>query len=424
VTTTPESAHASEDELPGRAESTRGRPNPLRLLAADRNSRLYLAGRLVTAFGDAALCLTVGVWVTTLSGSSSAAGLVFFAFAVGTLCSPFGAIYVDRIRRRPLLICLNVLTALLVLLLMAAHTRHDLWLIYTVMMGYGLTTSTGGSAGSALLQLVLPKDALVEAIGLLQTAAQILLLTAPLLTTALLVKFGPSPAIALDAASFLIAAITVSRLRLQEAEPSPPAGSFLADALSGIRHICASQALRRVTLTCVFAVCAIGLQETVVFSVVREGLHRSPAFVAVLSTVDGIGAAAAGTVTASFVRRYGSARTRRVGLGIVACGFCLQSTGSLPATLLGCFLTGAGLCADSISAMSVITLRTPPEMMGRTSAAFTLALALPQTLFIAVGAELQAFVDYPVILLSVAGILAATAVWLRPGAEERYSASP
>jgi hypothetical protein len=53
----------------------------------------------------------MGIWVKILTGSSSAAGLVFFAFTCGILLAPVTGLLADRMRRRPLLIASNLAAA-------------------------------------------------------------------------------------------------------------------------------------------------------------------------------------------------------------------------------------------------------------------------------------------------------------------------
>ena len=54
----------------------------MRQLLAHRNARLYLSGQVMSLLGDGALWLAMGIWIKVLTGSSSAAGLSFFALAL------------------------------------------------------------------------------------------------------------------------------------------------------------------------------------------------------------------------------------------------------------------------------------------------------------------------------------------------------
>jgi MFS family permease len=83
----------------------------VRTLLAHRDARFYLAGQVLSTVGDNALWLAMGIWVKILTGSSSAAGLVFFAFTCGILLAPVTGLLADRMRRRPLLIAANLAAA-------------------------------------------------------------------------------------------------------------------------------------------------------------------------------------------------------------------------------------------------------------------------------------------------------------------------
>ena len=60
----------------------------MRRVLARRDMRLYLAGQTFSVFGDTALWLALGVWAKELTGSSAAAGMVFFFLAAPQLVSP------------------------------------------------------------------------------------------------------------------------------------------------------------------------------------------------------------------------------------------------------------------------------------------------------------------------------------------------
>jgi MFS family permease len=137
----------------------------MRNLLRIRNVRIYLLGDVVSTLGDNALWLAMAIWVKEMTGSSAWAGLVIFCFTLGNLFSPLGGVLADRFRRRPLLICANLLAAALVLLILLVHGRSSMWLIFLVMFLYGVTGSVLGPAETALLPALVPADLLAEANG-------------------------------------------------------------------------------------------------------------------------------------------------------------------------------------------------------------------------------------------------------------------
>lgn len=83
--------------------------------------RRLLVGWSLSNFGDSALYLSLAIWAKDLTGSNSAAGLVFFALAVPVFLSPLGGHLADRVRRRPLLVVVNLLGAAMVLSLFGSR---------------------------------------------------------------------------------------------------------------------------------------------------------------------------------------------------------------------------------------------------------------------------------------------------------------
>jgi MFS family permease len=394
----------------------------MRRLLAHRNARLYLSGQVMSLLGDGALWLAMGIWIKVLTGSSSAAGLSFFALALGSLCGPLGGMLADKVRRRPLLIATNLATAGLVLLLLLVRDRDQVWLIYAVMLGYGVSGSILGPAQTALVQAIVPAELLGEANSVLQTAQQGLRLVTPLAGAGLFAVFGPAPVIIGDAATFLVAVATLVAIRLRERHPAPSGQRWLAELTAGARHIAGTIVLRQLTITAAVVVTAYGLSETVIFAVVSQGLHRPTTFLGILVAAQGAGAIAAGLSAAPLMGRLTEGLLAGLGMIIAAAGFLLLIPSQLPAVLAGCVLLGGSISWIIVGIMTLFQRRTPPELMGRTDAAFTIAYTVPQTMAIALGAGLIALLNYRILLLAIAGLMALAAGYLCTRREQRPTA--
>ena len=395
----------------------------MRQLLAHRNARLYLSGQVMSLLGDGALWLAMGIWIKVLTGSSSAAGLSFFALALGSLCGPLGGMQADKVRRRPLLIATNLATAGLVLLLLLVRDRDQVWLIYAVMLGYGVSGSILGPAQTALVQAIVPAELLGEANSVLQTAQQGLRLVTPLAGAGLFAVFGPAPVIIGDAATFLVAVATLVAIRLRERHPAPSGQRWLAELTAGARHIAGTIVLRQLTITAAVVVTAYGLSETVIFAVVSQGLHRPTTFLGILVAAQGAGAIAAGLAAAPLMGRLTEGLLAGLGMIIAAAGFLLLIPSQLPAVLAGCVLLGGSISWIIVGIMTLMQRSTPPELMGRTDAAFTVGYAVPQTIAIAAGAGLIAVLNYRILLLAIAGLMALGAVYLATRREQRRAAA-
>ncbi len=388
----------------------------MRRLLAIPDARRYLAGQACSLLGDSALVLVLMIWVKELTGSSSAAGMVVFAFAAATLLAPLAGVLVDRVRRRPLLIVANLLSALAVLPLLLVDARADLWLIYVVAALYGLSYAVIGAGQSALLATLLPAELLAEANGALQTIREGLRLVAPLAGAALFAAFGATPVVLLDAATFVVAALALAAMRLREPRPRPRGERPLAELVAGARHIAGARDLRRMVLAVATACLVIGFCESVFFDVVALGLDRPATFLGVVMVVQGVGAVVGGLTAGRVEPRLGEARLTGLGLVAIAGGSVLQATASPAIIFAGVMLFGFGIPWVLVGQVTLVQRRTPIDLQGRAFGAVETLTGGPQTASIVVGAALVAIVDYRLLLGVVAAVMAvAAASLLVPG---------
>ena len=394
----------------------------MRRLFAHRDARLFLSGQALSTIGDNALWLAMAIWVKILTGSNSQAGLVFLAFTSGILLSPVTGLVADRLRRRPLLVATNLAAAAGVCALLLVSGPGQIWLIYLVMFGYGVANTLIASAQTALLAVLLPADLLGEANSVLELAAQGFRLITPLVGAGLLAWVGPAPVIGLDAGTFLAAAGLTAALRIREPAPAPATGHWRAELTAGISHIARTAALRRLLISGVIALLVFGFFETVPFAVTGQGLHRAPVFLGVLEAVMGAGAVAGGVLAAPVMRRIGERAL--VALALAGCaGACLLlMPGSLPVVLAGMALLGLSIVWVNVGAITLIQRRTPAPLLGRVDAALMTAITIPQVVSIALGAALIAIVDYRILLVAMAVVTVAAALYLVGRPDPAYPA--
>ena len=167
------------------------------------------------------------------------------------------------------------------------------------------------------------------------------------------------------------------------------------------------------------AFCVIGLNETIVFAVISQGLHRPPSFYGILNSAQGAGSIAGGIAVAWLMRRIGAARVVGLGLASFALAAVAYRTHSLALCLAGAAGDGIGLVWLVVGFSTALQVHTPPRLQGRVSAAGTMLILTPQTISIAAGAALISFVDYKLLLLVVSAVVGACALLLliRPAPE-------
>jgi MFS family permease len=386
----------------------------------DPRFRRLLAGSSLSSFGDSALYLTLGIWAKSLTGSNAAAGGVFLALGIPALFAPLTGPLADRMPRRRLLIITNAVTGLMVLSLLAVHSRAQLWIIYLVAFGYGLSFGLLSSAGAGLRKDLLADDDLGGANAALQTISQGLRVVSPLAGAALFAALGGGAVAVLDTATFAAAIVALASIRLTETPPEEHRGSsYLRGLTAGFRHLRSVPLLAQITLMCALAFSVIGLNETIIFAVVDQGLHRPPSFFGVTSSVQGAGSIAAGFTVAWLLRRVGTARTIGLGLAVFALAAAAYRTHSLVLVLAAAVGDGIALIWLVVALTTATQRHTPPQLQGRVTAAWTMLILTPQTISIAIGAALISFVDYRILLLVIMAVIGACALFLliRPAPE-------
>ena len=313
----------------------------------NRNLRIFLGMDVLSLTGSSALWLALAIWVKSLTGSTAAAGMVIFAIlAPPVLLAPVAGMLVDRVRRRPLLVVVNLANAAAVALLLLVRDAGQLWLIYAVAALYGASWALLRSAQSALLRTVANDgDELLAANGALQTAAALSRLLSPIAGAGLYAAVGPHSVALLDAATFLVAAGGLMLLRLREPAPKPAEGHWRAEVAAGLTHLRRTVVLRQIVSAVALAMLVIGFIEVVMFAVVDQGLHRSPAFLGVLDLGFGAGSVAGGLLAATVVRRLGAGHAVTAGLAAVAIGIALLVVPVDAIAIGGLVVVGAGRAA-------------------------------------------------------------------------------
>jgi MFS family permease len=376
---------------------------------------LLVAGSTLSILGDRVMFIGLGIWVKELTGSSAAAGLLFFVLALPYLVSPALGILVDRVRRRPLMIAVNLAIGVAVLLLLFVRGQDQVWLIYVVAFLYGLAGAVLEAGQSALLTVILPAESLGEMNGLLQTFAEGLRLVAPLIGAGLLATVGAGSVAILDAVTFGAAALCLSLLHVREERPALPQHHFLHEMSLGVRYVLGTEGLRRIVLTVGVALLVVGFSETLIYQIVDVGLHRPPTFLGVLLSIQGIGAICGGLTAGRMMRRLGDGRLVGAGLIVAAVGGLMMTVQNLAFVAVGTAVFGVAVPWVVVGYGTAIQLRTPPILQGRVASAAEGIVVAPQTVSIAVGAALSTVFDYRILYVVMAGVFVASGAALFVG---------
>ena len=347
-------------------------------LLRQRNFRLLWVGETVSGAGSALAVVVVPLLaVTVLHASTFAvAALTAAAYLPWLVIGlPAGA-WVDRRPARPLMIACDVISALLYASLPAAA-----WLgvlstgqVVIVALLAGAANVVFATAYQVCLPSVVTAAELVAGNAALQGGASAAAIGGRGLAGLVAQGVGPAAALLVNAASFVVSALCL--LRIRPVPPVPPTArrtsSVRAEAWQGICFVARDPYLRPLTLYAAVANLAYtgSLALVVVFLVRVVGLGS--AAVGLLLAAGGIGGVLGALGAPRLTRAFGTARTLvLVSLGTGLAGLLNPLTG--PGPRLACYLAGSALIAAGIAAGNVIagSFRQeycPPAMLGRASA--------------------------------------------------------
>ncbi len=390
----------------------------MRVLLRNRSFQLLIFGQTLSSLGDRALIIAFGVWVKELTGSSAAAGGAFFFVTFPYLLAPFTGVIIDRFSRRRVFIIASLAMACVLFLSLLVSNSGQIWLLYAVTLSYGFSGIIINPTQSALVASIVDDSDLPDANGLLQTASGGVRLLAPLIGAALFTLLGGHAIAMIDAATFVIAALCVWRIRVPggnhrvKESPVKESPASRQEMLAGLRHVFGAPTLRRVVIALGTALLVMGFSQTLIFSIVDDGLHRPPAFIGVLSSVQGAGTIAAGLAAGALTRRLGDVRQVMIGIGCVTLAALLYLAPNVVTAAAGALWFGAGICWTTAGLITTVQRRTPAELQGRALATAMGVVSMPQTVSIALGAGLSLVADYRFLLVLMATITAGCAAWL------------
>jgi len=207
-------------------------------------------GQLISTIGSGLTGFALGVWIYQETGSTMLFTLNMLAFALPTLImSPFSGALVDRYDRRWMMILSDTgagLSTFFIAILMYTH-HLEIWHIFIATAFNAAFTSFQWPAYSAVTSLLVPKEQLGRASGMVQIGQAVSQLIAPALAGALLVLIGLKGVVLIDFVTFLFAVTTLLFVRVpkpaETATGKAAKGTIWQEAAFGWKYIVARSGL-------------------------------------------------------------------------------------------------------------------------------------------------------------------------------------
>jgi len=216
-------------------------------------------------------------------------------------------VWVDRLRRRPLMIAADLGRAVAIGSIPVAFWFGHLTMaqLYLVAGIHGLLSVVFDVSYLSFLPTLVGRERLGEANSALLGTEAVAGLAGPTLAGALVAAFGAAVAMLADAVSFVFSGVVVSTIRGRERRPEPVTTLARRELVEGVRYVFSQPYLRTLTIWIsagnLFTSAAYALM--IVYFV--RGLHLGAATIGWVMAVINLGFIAAALVNGRFVRRFG-----------------------------------------------------------------------------------------------------------------------
>lgn len=201
-------------------------------------------GQLVSTIGSGVTGFALGVWIYTTTGSTMLFALSLLALTLpGILLSPLAGSVADRFDRRQVMMLGDLLAGLssLAVAVLYWFGLLEIWHIYIAIGVNAVGNTFQVPAYTAAISLLVPKEKLGNASGMMQIGTAVSELLSPAIAGVLFVTIGLGGILALDFASFLIAIGSLALVRFPRPEKlvadTSTDSSFWREFIFGVNYL-------------------------------------------------------------------------------------------------------------------------------------------------------------------------------------------
>src|SRR5687768_7268084 len=189
----------------------------IELLRGNRSFRLLWLGQVVSQLGDWFNTIALYTIIEQLTGSGRDIGLLLVArFVPSFFLGPLSGVIADRFSRQKIMIVSDVLRAIVVLGFLFVRTADQLWIVYVLtVLQLGLSTFFEPARTAAVPSLVSDRE-LVPANAISSVTWSVMLTLGAAIGGLITGWFGTDVAFILDAATYLLSAALIARIRVQK----------------------------------------------------------------------------------------------------------------------------------------------------------------------------------------------------------------
>ena len=288
-------------------------------------------------------------------------------------------VWVDRLSYRRVLVLTDLAQTLLVgaIPVLALLGVLSMWHLYVIVLLAGVCNLFETVAAQSYVPSLVPRQKLLSGNSALMVSNAMVSTTGSALGSVLVVVFAGPTAIAVDAASFLLACLC--KLRISTPAPAvTPAllakPRLVADIRDGLIAVFAHRIIRVVTIASTFGALAGQMQAVVLVLYMIRDLRLSSGLVGAAVTLAGVAGILCALVAASITRRIGPGRAYVAGMFISAIGGLALASAAGPIPMMCVILVvaqvlrGAGPSLFGVNQQTLRQALIAPGLVARVNA--------------------------------------------------------
>jgi Na+/melibiose symporter-like transporter len=360
-------------------------------ILANRDFVKLWAGETVSLVGTQVTQFTMPlVAILTLNAQVFEVGVLnALRFVPVIVVALFAGVWLDRRRRRPVLIACALGNAVLIGLvpLSSAAGFLSIGLLYVVATAAGTLTVVFDVGALSYVPFLVERRHLTESNSKLQGSAAVAGIAGPGLAGLLVGLLTAPITLSVDAVSYLFSAAGVIAIRKREAAPARPAErvSVRRSIAEGLHAVYGSTLLRILLAQSATLNVGFGAVSTVFTVYAIRNLHLSPDKLGVAVGFLAVGSLTGAMLAARIGRALGLGRTMAVSIiGVCASPVLLlipRGAGVVAMVLLAAawFGHGCGICVWNVNTITLRQVLTPMRLLARMNATYRMLLfgALP-----------------------------------------------
>lgn len=202
--------------------------------------RYLFLGQAASVIGDRVVVVAIALFVTQRTGSPTDLGLVLAAQSLPLVALLlFGGVWADRLPRHLIMVVTDLVRASLhtILAILILTGEVQIWQLVVLEAGFGAAQAFFQPAYTGLLPQTVPESMMQDARALTESMANLAFFLGPALATALVLGVGAGEAFAFDAATFVLSALLLMRIKPRTRQVAAAVTPVIESLRTGFREV-------------------------------------------------------------------------------------------------------------------------------------------------------------------------------------------